>query len=267
MTTLQIIVLAVVQGITEFLPISSSGHLILVPHVFEWPDQGLIVDVAVHVGSLVAVLLFFWRDVLSMIVGIPKLVTDRRHDGAKLIIVLLAGTVPIILVGIFAKDLISASLRSMELIAWTTTIGAILLYLADRFGMMVRRLEHMTVGSAFLIGCAQVIALLPGTSRSGITITMGRFLGFDRREAARFSFLLSIPTISAAGILGIRDLMKTGDTQLQHDALMAGILACLTALGAIWFLMFLLKRTNYTPFVIYRLLLGATLFVWVYWIN
>ena len=264
MSTLQIVVLAVVQGITEFLPISSSAHLILTPHVFGWADQGLLVDLAVHVGSLVAVLVYFWRDVLMMLVGVPKLVTDRSHPGARLIIILLVATIPAVVVGLLAKHTVETAFRSVELIAWTTVFWGIVLYIGDRFGPMIRRLEHLRIPGAIFIGCAQVLAMVPGTSRSGITITAARFLGFERRDAARFSFLLSIPTIAGAGLLGVKELMESGSAQLQHDALIAAIIACATAFGAIWFLMNWVRRSSYTPFVIYRVLLGSALLVWVY---
>jgi len=263
-TTLQIIVLAVVQGITEFLPISSSGHLILVPHLFGWADQGLLIDLAVHVGSLVAVLAYFWRDVWMMIRGIPKLATDRRDPGARMIVLILIATIPAVAIGLFAKETVETAFRSVELIAWTVTIWGIVLYIGDRYGATVRRIEHMTIGGAFLIGCAQALAMVPGTSRSGITITMARFLGMERADAARFSFLLSLPTIAGAGLLGMKDLMETGSAELQHDALVAAIIACLTAFGAIWFLMSYVRRATYTPFVVYRLILGLGLLVWVY---
>lgn len=264
MTTLQIIVLAVVQGITEFLPISSSGHLILVPHLFGWADQGLLIDLAVHVGSLVAVLAYFWRDVWMMFRGIPKLFTDRRDPGARLLILILIATIPAVVIGLFAKETVETAFRSVELVAWTVIIWGIVLFIADRFGATVRRVEHLTVGAAFLIGCAQAIAIVPGTSRSGITITAARFLGMERADAARFSFLLSLPTIAGAGLLGMKDLMETGSAELQHDAFVAAIIACFTAFGAIWFLMSYVRRSTYTAFVVYRVLLGIGLLTWVY---
>jgi undecaprenyl-diphosphatase len=263
-STLQIVVLAVVQGITEFLPISSSAHLILTPHLFGWPDQGLLVDLAVHIGSLVAVLVYFWRDILMMLYGLPRLFTDPRDPGARLIVLILVATIPAVVIGVFAKHTVETEFRSIALIGWTTVIWGIVLYIGDRWGATVRRIEHLTVGTALVIGIAQAIAMVPGTSRSGITMTTARFLGLQRADAARFSFLLSIPTIAGAGILGVKDLMQTGSAELQHDALFAAIIACATAFGAIWFLMNYLKRATFTPFVIYRVLLGLGLLTWVY---
>ena len=264
MSFLQILVLAVVQGLTEFLPVSSSGHLILVPLLTGWPDQGLAIDVATHVGTLFAVLIYFWRDILRMAQGLLQLLRGKRNDGAKLVLYLLIGTVPALIAGFLVDRYAGDSLRSMKLVAWTMTGFAIVLYAADKFGLTVRRLEHITAGHAIIIGLAQAVAFIPGTSRSGITMVAARLLGYERAEAARFSFLLSIPAISAAGIWEGRKVLETGSAEMLHDALLACGLSAVAGFFAIAFLMAWLKSSTFLPFVIYRLLLGGFLLYLVY---
>lgn len=264
MALYHILILAVVQGITEFLPISSSGHLILTSKVFGWPDQGLIIDIAVHVGSLFAVLLYFWRDMWLMLVGIFRLATGRGGPGARLAAYVVVGSIPVFVAGYFGKDFISSSLRSAEVIAWATLGFGILLWIADKAGMTLRTVEHLNWSGVLFIGLMQVLALIPGTSRSGITMTAARLLGMERPEAARFSMLLSIPTILGAGALSGYDLYQVGDVALGRDALIAAVLAFVTALVAIWALMLWLRNASFTPFVVYRLILAAGLLYWVY---
>jgi undecaprenyl-diphosphatase len=261
---LQIVVLALVQGITEFLPVSSSGHLALVPLLTEWPDQGLKIDVAVHVGTLLAVMLFFWRDLVLMLGGVGRLVVGQGGPGARLAWHLILATIPVVIAGFLLKDLIESGLRSLEVIAWATLGFGILLGLADRVGMTVRRVEHMTWGGALFLGLAQVLALIPGTSRSGITMTAARFLGYERPEAARFSMLMSIPTIMAAGVLLGLDLYRLDDWTITRDALIAAFLAFLSALLAVAVMMAWLRRAGFMPFVAYRVLLGLGLLALVY---
>jgi len=261
---IEIVVLALVQGITEFLPISSSAHLILVPRLTDWPDQGLLVDVAVHVGTLGAVLLYFWRDVLRLVVGAGHLATLRRTPDSRLTLYLVLATVPVVVVGFLAQDVVAGRFRSMALIGWTTLGFGLVLLLADRLGMRIRRLEHLTLGSALTIGLAQVLALVPGVSRSGITMTAARALGFERTAAARFSMLLSMPTIAGAGVLAGLELAERGDLALQRDAVLAAALAFVAALAAIAALMRWVERHSFTPFVAYRVALGAALLGWVY---
>jgi len=261
---LHLAVLAAVQGITEFLPISSSGHLILVPIFMGWQDQGLLLDVAVHVGTLGAVLLYFWRDIGTILAGLGSMVKGKRHPGSRLLGLLILGTLPVIGAGYLMNEYYSDGLRSLMIIGWTTFGFGVLLYLADKFGMTIRRIEHMTIGGTLFIGIAQCLALIPGTSRSGITVTAARMLGFERADAARFSMLLSIPTILGAGVLKGWELYKLGDVQLTGDAMMAAALAFGTALIAIALMMAWLKRATFTPFVIYRLILGAALLALAY---
>ena len=271
MPLLHITILALVQGITEFLPISSSGHLILVWEAFDWlgwqaPDQTssdrLTLDVAVHVGTLFAVCLYFWREVAEMVIGVAKLLIGRWTPGARLALFVVVGTVPLVIAGYFLKDMITDDLRKVRIIAWTTIGFGVLLYVGDKIGMTVRRIEHMTFGSVLMIGLAQVLALVPGTSRSGITMTAARFLGFERAEAARFSLLLAIPAILGAGVLTGLDVYRAGDLRLGIDALVAAVISFFLALVAIAVMIRWLRRASFTPFVVYRILLGGILLIW-----
>jgi len=259
-----ILVLAIVQGITEFLPISSSGHLVLTSKVLEWPDQGLLIDVAVHVGTLAAVMIYFWRDLWTIAVGTARLAIGRGGPGAKLAGYILAATVPVVIAGYFGRDYVAIYLRDIEIIAWATIGFGILLWIADHVGMTVRRVEHLSLWNALFIGFAQVLALIPGTSRSGITMTAGRFLGLERAEAARFSLLLSIPTILGAGVLGGLELRESADVQIGQDVLLAMGLSFVAGLLSIAVMMRWLARAGFTPFVIYRILLGVGLLYWIY---
>lgn len=263
----QIILLAIVQGITEFLPISSSGHLILIPAFTGWPDQGLATDVMVHVGSLVAVLVYFWRDVFALIQGTLNLLRGKITDDGRMAIYILLATIPALAFGLFLKASgVSAMIRSVEIIAWNAIIFGILMYLADRFGKRLKSMEDMTLAPAFIIGIAQAFALIPGTSRSGVTMTAARMLGFERAEAARFSFLLGVPAISAAGLVTLLEFAEQGRS-IPSDALWAAFLTFFSAIAAIALLMAIVKRTSFLVFVIYRLALGLLLFAFLYeWI-
>ncbi|MEP3116301.1 undecaprenyl-diphosphate phosphatase [Nisaea sp.] len=264
MPILHLAILALVQGITEFLPISSSGHLVLVPYMMDWKDQGLMLDVAVHVGTLGAVMVYAWREIGMMLTGFWKLVRGRVDQGTRLMLQLIVGSIPVVIAGYTLNKYAGGMLRSVEIIGWTTLGFGLLLGLADRVGMTVRRLEHMSYGGALAIGMAQVLALIPGTSRSGITMTMARFLGFERADAARFSLLLSIPAIAGAGTLSGIELWQSGDVSLTRDAMTAAGLAFGSALVAITLMMTWLKHAGFMPFVVYRVLLGALLLYMVY---
>ena len=268
MSVLHIVVLALVQGLTEFLPISSSGHLILVPALTGWPDQGLIIDVAVHVGTLGAVVVYFWRDLWAMVLGLWHLTSGRVEAGARLAGYLVIATVPVLIAGFAVNYYAADALRSVTVIAWATLVFGIVLYVADRTGMTVRHVEHLGVGDAVIIGCAQVLALIPGTSRSGITMSAARLLGMERSEAARFSMLLSIPAILGAGTLKGLDLYRLGDVELTSAAVLAAGLAFVAAWATIFALMAWLRRSTFTPFVVYRVFLGGGLLAFSYgWIG
>ncbi len=273
MPLLHILVLAIVQGITEFLPISSSGHLVLAWEAFDFAgwqvpeetqSERLILDVAAHLGTLFAVLIYFRRDVAAMVVGTAMAITGRRSPGADLAFYVMLGTIPLVVAGFLMKDLVVTSLRDPTVVASTTVGFGVLLYVGDRIGMTLRRIEHLALGSVALIGFAQVLALVPGTSRSGITMTAARFCGFERTDAARFAMLLAIPAILGAATLAGYDLYEMGNLQIGLDAALAAALAFVTALVAIAVLMNWLSHATFTPFVIYRIALGGILFYLIY---
>jgi len=247
----QVIVLAVVQGLTEFLPISSSAHLILTSQLLGWPDQGLAFDVAVHAGTLVAVVVYFRRDLIDMI-------TPGNAAGHRLLAYLMVATIPLLIAGFFLADMVETVARNARVIAWASIAFGLLLWAADRLGARVRTIETLNGKDAIVIGLAQVLALIPGTSRSGITITAGLFMGLTREAAARFAFLLSIPAIGAAGAWQALHMDAASfhlGPEFAVGFLCSGVTAYLTIA---WFLRFV-RRAGMTPFVIYRVLLGVAL--------
>ncbi|MEC8462446.1 MAG: undecaprenyl-diphosphate phosphatase [Pseudomonadota bacterium] len=260
----QLTVIALIQGITEFLPISSSGHLVLIPSITGWHDQGLVIDVAVHIGTLGAVMAYLWRDIGKIIIGILKPGKVRLNVGLRLISYLTVATIPLVIAGGIVYEYIGASLRSAVVVGWATLGFGILLFFADRYSVTINRLEHMTITRAFIIGVAQTLALIPGASRAGTTITMARCLGFERVEAARFSMLLSIPAIVASGVPATLELVRSDVPQALNDAIFAGTMAFITAFVSVFLMMRWLKKASYTPFVIYRIFLGVGILVWVY---
>ena len=264
MTIEQIIVIAVVQGITEFLPISSSGHLVLVPYMFHWPDQGQFVDVMVHVGTLFAILIYFWRDVWKITLGGLELFRGKVTPEGKLAIYIVLATIPAVAFGLFLKKFgIGEMERSVTIVAWNTVIFGILMLVADMMGKQEKTIEDMTLKNALIVGVAQAFALIPGTSRSGITMTAARFLNYTRPDAARFSFLLGIPAIAGAGVLTVGEALAAGDA-ITMDAVYCAILTFFAGLAAIAFLMALLRRISFLPFVLYRMVLGGFLLFMIY---
>ncbi len=260
----QIIVLSLIQGITEFLPISSSGHLILVPAVTGWPDQGILTDMVTNVGSLLAVIIYFWRDVLGMLHGMLDIIQRRTTYNSRLFTNIAIGTVPIVIVGLIMKATgLDDHIRSTTLVAINAIVFGILLYLADTYGLLSKSVRDIDWKAALMIGGAQSLSLSPGTSRSGVTMTAGRALGLARPEAARFSFLLSIPANAAASALVIGDALSNGVT-LTGPVIMTGVLTFFVALGAIAFLMRMLRSMSFLPFVIYRVALGVVLLGLIY---
>lgn len=260
MPLLHIAILALVQGITEFLPISSSAHLVLAPWALGWPDQGIIIDVAVHVGTLGAVMAYLWRDIVSMLNGLWRMIKGKGvNDGAKLAFLLALGTVPVVAAGYWMHKTLPEGIRSIEIIGWATLGFGVILWLTDRFGLTVRRMEHLKASDVVIIGILQVLALIPGVSRSGITMTAGRMLGMERPDCARFSMLLSIPTIIGAGLLKGLELYQNGDAMQVSTAITAMGLAFISAIIAIVLMMAWLKRASFTPFVLYRIVLGGFL--------
>ena len=259
MTWLQIVVLALIQGVSEFLPVSSSAHLALVNQFTDWVDQGLAFDAAVHAGTLAAVLMYFRRDLAQLVASL----TDSASTVHRTLFwALVVATLPALLVGAVASSWIELWLRSPLLIAATTITFGLLLGLADMLGKKQQPIECIGPKSALFIGLSQMLALIPGTSRSGVTITAGLALGLTREAAARFSFLLSIPIIAAAGGWGFVSGLREGGSfelaQFVLGATVSGVFAWLTiALFMAW-----LKRFGMMPFVLYRLALGLFLLIW-----
>lgn len=264
MPHLHIVFLSIVQGITEFLPISSSGHLILVPKLFGWKDQGLVMDVAVHLGTLGAVLIYFWRDVLRLFRGFIALFRGKITQDTYLFFALCLGTIPAVLFGLALTYVGTENLRSFAVIGWTSIIFGCALYGIDRFSESDLNLNALTLKKAWWIGMAQAVALIPGTSRSGITITMGRALGFSRVEAARFAFLLCIPSIIAAATLTSYQAVKSGELLMIQQLFVAVAVSFCAGLVAIAFMLRWLKHSNFTIFIAYRLALGFFLLYLAY---
>jgi len=257
LTTTQILILALIQGFTEFLPISSSGHLILAPTFFNWENQGLTIEVALHVGALGAVIFYLRKDIRSIIHGIIRIFDGQINKGAKLGGILLIASVPIMFSGYLVKFYFLELLRSPMIIGWAFIVFGVFLYLGDQRKLANKKLTNITFGGALLIGLAQTCALIPGASRAGLTITMSRLLGIERRDAARFSMLLSIPAIVGAGFLEAVEVLKNGDLNLQTNVLLAIIMSFIAAFTAINFMMKWLERRSFLPFVIYRIIVGC----------
>lgn len=259
MDIIQIIVLALVQGLTEFLPISSSAHLILVPLITDWPDQGLAFDVAVHVGTLTAVVIYFRKEINKMFFAWFASLKGRHSEDSKLAWAVLIGTIPVGIVGLVFKDYIADNLRTPLVIAVTTLLFGFFLWYADWSGKRQRDEHSLSWKDIIIIGCAQAVALIPGTSRSGITITAGLLLGLTASGAARFSFLLSIPVIVLAGGVETLEYLKVASINDMNDLVIGALISAVSAYLCIHFFLVLLERVGMTPFVIYRMILGVVL--------
>lgn len=263
MSTLEVIILSIIQGITEFLPISSSAHLILPSAIFGWEDQGIAFDVAVHVGTLLAVMLYFRQDIANLTVGWIKSLGGQHSTDSKLAWWVILATIPAGLAGLLAADLIETFLRSPWVLAITTIVFGLLLWLADATAKQQVSMEQMNWRQALIIGLAQAVALIPGTSRSGITMTAAMLLGLDKVSAARFSFLLSIPIIVLSGGYQASKLLSE-PTQYDISGILLGMaLSFISALICIHFFLKIISRMGMLPFVIYRLLLGVGLIVFL----
>ena len=260
MTTIQVIVLAIVQGLTEFLPISSSGHLVLVPYLVEWTDQGLAFDVAVHFGSLLAVCIFFREDIMGLLRGGTQILGgDFKSPQAYMAIAIALGTIPAAAAGLLFASWIETNLRDPSVIVYTLAGYGILMALADRFARRDKSITDIRIRDALVIGVAQALALVPGTSRSGVTITAGRMLGFERQDAARFSFLLSAPVILLATVYKGAELVL-GDAAVAWGELALGVVvSAVVAYLSIEFFMRFVSRIGLAPFAIYRLALAGLL--------
>jgi undecaprenyl-diphosphatase len=258
----QAVVLALVQGLSEFLPVSSSGHLVLVPHFFGWPDQGLAFDVAVHVGTLFAVVAYFRRELGSMTRALcVSLAGGGLSPDGRLAWCVVLGTIPVGLVGLAFGSFIEDKLRNPLAVATALSFFGLLMWLADRIGRRER--DEYSVGwrDALLIGCAQALALVPGTSRSGITMTMGRALGLTREGAARFSFLLAVPGIGMAGAYEFLKLATAEGDAADWGPFALGVaVAAVTGYLCIAWLLRVINRIGFAPFAIYRLGVAALIF-------
>ena len=266
MPLFQLFLVAVIQGLTEFLPVSSSGHLILLPGLTGMEDQGQLIDVAVHVGTLGAVVAYFWSDVRLGLVGLLRLLQGKIDTpGASLALGLIVATIPVIVCGaILHFTGLSDALRSITVIGWTMLIFGIVLYWADQRGAATKSADDWTVKDAAIMGLWQAVSLIPGTSRSGITITGARNLGYGRTDAARLSMLMSIPTILASGILLGAEVAIKADMAAIRDSVIAAVLAFFSALLALSLMMRLLRSVSFTPYVIYRIALGIVLLIYAY---
>lgn len=260
MTFLQQLLIALVQGITEFLPISSSGHLILIPHLTNLPDQGPLIDVAVHVGSLLAIIIYFFKDSIGLVRGgFATVGIGSAPEQKRLFCWIAIGTIPAVALGaVLAFGGYLDSFRFTDLVAVNLIVYGLLLGAADRWGRQVKTYEQLTARDAIIVGFAQALALIPGTSRSGVTMTAARLLGYKRVEAARFSFLLSMPAVAGAGLIAAFDL-ASATSQMQWDALVAGTMTFVAAFATMAFLMRFLRTASMMIFVIYRVALGVIL--------
>lgn len=264
MPILHLILVAIVQGITEFLPVSSSGHLILLPNLTGLDDQGLVIDVAVHVGTLGAVILYFRQDVARAFSGLFRL-NDMSDPNARLALGLIIATIPVVVAGLLLKlSGLDDAMRSVTIVGWTTLIFGLVLYWSDQKGTNHKTSSDWNVKDALTMGFWQVLALIPGTSRSGITITGARHLGYNRSDAARLAMLMSIPTIIASGTLIGLDVAKNMDGAAARDSAIAAVFAFFAALAALHFMMRLLRSVSFTPYVIYRVFLGIALLTYAY---
>ena len=264
MPIFHLVLVAIVQGITEFLPVSSSGHLILLPNLTGLKDQGLAIDVAVHVGTLGAVVLYFRDDVRRAISGLFK-ISDQNDPDARLALGLIIATIPVVLAGLALKlSGYDEGLRSIAVVGWATLVFGIVLYWFDQKGQSEKTAKDWSAKDAWVMGAWQMLALIPGTSRSGITITGARQLGYNRSDAARLAMLMSIPTILASGTLIGIDVVSEMDGALARDSAIAAMFAFIAALLALHFMMRLLRSVSFTPYVIYRMLLGVILLAIAY---
>jgi undecaprenyl-diphosphatase len=281
MSTFEAIVLGIVQGLTEFLPISSSGHLILVPWLFGWDEPGLAFDAALHLGTLVAVFTYFWQDIWGMLRSVPVALSapkqlllakteelkDDRSRNARLALLLVVGSIPGGVLGLALQSSIddrfhdhSKQPGSIAIIATLLIVFALLLWVAERSARHVRGIEKLTLKDAILIGSAQALALFPGVSRSGSTLTAGLFRDLKRPDAARFSFLLGTPLVLAAGLTGVKDIIDASPSGSELWRMAIGILfSAIFGFAAIWVLLRFLQRSDTKVFIVYRVIAGAAI--------
>ncbi len=253
LSSIEILILALIQGVSEFLPISSAAHFVLISKYYEFNNQNLLIDICLHLGSLIAIIFYFRKDLFNFI------------QNKRFLIKILIGTIPIIPVGyiLYQTGLIN-HLRNLEIIGWTTLIFGIILYISDKAKSNKNIITDFTNKSAIIVGLFQVISLIPGVSRSGITITLGRFLGFNRFDSAKISFFLSIPTLAAASVLGIYNIYKEGSAELNFLAIIAVIFSSIFSYFTIALFLNYIRKFNLNIFVIYRIFLSLLILFIVY---
>jgi len=258
MFELQYFIIGLVQGITEFLPISSSGHLVLISEISSWKDQGLFTDIAVHGGTLIAVLIYLRKEIVKII----KNFFQHRLSYNTLLLKIIFATLPAVIVGFFIYNYIEDLFRNLQVVAWASIVFGIILYFTDKKHSNNSSWEEMKLREALIIGCFQILAFIPGASRAGVTITGARFLGFNRSQATIFSMLISIPIILASLIFSVSDVVKDPNSLVNvQQSLFASIIACITALLSIHFMMKIIQKSNFNLFIFYRICLGIVLLI------
>lgn len=264
MSLLPLVVVALIRGVTEFLPIDFSGHQELVRALTDWPAQGPVIDLAVQLGVLGAVSVYFAADIGRMVAGVFRRLGGRRNADATLAFLIVVGTVPVVAAGYAMVRYLPDGLGGIEVVAWSTLGFGVLLWVADSTGMTIRRIEHLGLSDAVVVGLAQALMLVPGASRSGVAMSAARVLGMERSDAARFAMLLGIPAILGVCLLKGFEVAQNAEAAFTGSVLTAAAIAFGTGLIAIGFLMAWLRHGGFGPFVLYRLLLGAGLLALVY---
>ena len=266
MIDFQVLGLALIQGLTEFLPVSSSGHLILFSYLTSYEDQGQLMDIALHIGSLFAVMIYFWQTIKEILIELiqSKGRADFSKSGVRLAYNILLATLPAIFIGGCLRYFGMSWTRNIELIGWMLIIYSVLLWYADNYYSTEKEIKDIKMRDAIFIGLAQCLAFIPGTSRSGVTITVGRFLGYNRSEIAKFSMLLSLPVIFGAGVLAFREVLQAGEYQQFILTNQAIVFSFIFSYMAIYLMMKWLRYATYLPFVIYRIVLGSVLLLKTY---
>jgi undecaprenyl-diphosphatase len=257
---LQAVVLGIIQGLTEFLPISSSAHLRILPEVFGWGDPGAAFTAVIQIGTELAVLIFFWRDIWRIATTWVKSLFRPEYRGqldARMGWFIILGSLPIVVLGIALKDVIEEDFRSLWIIGTMLIVMGIVLGIADRVGGTEKTLKQLSLRDAVLMGLAQALALIPGVSRSGATLSMGRFLGYERETATRYAFLLAIPAVIGAGVFELKDVPNGDNLYGWGPTIVATIVSFVVGYAAIAWLLRFVSTHSFTPFVIYRIVLGA----------
>lgn len=263
---LQAVVLGVIQGLTEFLPISSSAHLRIFPEIFGWGDPGAAFTAVIQIGTELAVLIFFWRDIWRIGVTWTKSLFRPEYRGqldARMGWFIILGSLPIVILGIALKDVIEKDFRSLWIVGTTLIVGGIVLGIADRIGTTDKTLKQLTLRDAVFMGLAQALALIPGVSRSGATLSMGRFLGYERETATRYAFLLAVPAVIGAGVFELKDVPDGDNLYGWGPTVVATVVSFVVGYAAIAWLLRYVTTHSYTPFVVYRIGLGIVTLVLV----